>query len=112
MSNQSTLRDSFISEISKAEAARAAGNEGKARVCARRAAGIIIRAYLAQRGIQSKTPSAYDVLRHLEGLGDVSEEIRQKARHFLLKVDENYQLPVDADLIKEARWLASRLMGL
>ena len=111
MTEPNLWQESFSTEIGQAEAARAAGNEGKARVCARRAAGIVIRVYLAGRGVRAKTPSAYDMLRHLEALEDVPEEIREKAGDFLVKVDENYHLPVEADLIAEARWLAARLMG-
>ena len=49
-------------EFERAEAARANGNEGQARVCARRAAGIAIREYYARRGQSVHTPSAYDLL--------------------------------------------------
>ena len=53
-------------EFEKAEQARARGNEGQARVCARRAAGIAIREYLTRRGICPPSASAYDLLNLLK----------------------------------------------
>ncbi len=52
-------------EFEKAERARARGNEGQARVCARRAAGIAAREYLSRRGEQPRTSSAYDLLKQI-----------------------------------------------
>ncbi len=100
----------FEAEIALAEAARRDGNEGRARVCARRAAGIAARAYLEARGQVARSRSAYDQLRALEGLADLPAEVRRVAGHFLLKVDEAYRLPIEADLIAEARWLAQQLL--
>ncbi|HEY9528224.1 MAG TPA: hypothetical protein VIR02_14110, partial [Anaerolineales bacterium] len=53
-------------EFEKAEQARANGNEGQARVCARRAAGIVIREYLTRQGIRPPSVSAYDLLNLLK----------------------------------------------
>ncbi|NUM48429.1 MAG: hypothetical protein HUU38_27285, partial [Anaerolineales bacterium] len=38
-------KDQYFSELQRGQQARAEGNEGMARVCARRAAGEVIRAY-------------------------------------------------------------------
>jgi hypothetical protein len=38
-------------ELEKADLARLSGNEGRARVCARRAAGIAARAFLTRHGV-------------------------------------------------------------
>jgi hypothetical protein len=40
---------------------RARGNEGQARVCARRAAGAVLREYFQRRGLPVRSPSAYDL---------------------------------------------------
>lgn len=101
----------FEAELAQAEAARLIGNEGKARVCARRAAGIVARLYFEQREIPVRSGSGYDQLRNLSELEDVSIDIRRVIGHFLLKVDETYHLPADIDLIAEARWLARQLVG-
>ncbi len=43
-------------------AARGRGNEGQARVCARRAAGVAVREYFLRLGIPIVNPGAYDLL--------------------------------------------------
>jgi hypothetical protein len=98
-------------ELQQAEAARAVGNEGRARVCARRAAGIVGKEYLRRQGIALATPSAYDVLRTLRTIPGLSPEAHAATAHFLVKVDTQFVLPVEADLLAEARWLASDLLG-
>lgn len=96
-------------ELNKAEEARARGNEGRARVCARRAAGIAVRAYFAQRGRVARSPSAYDLLNLLAEDPTLPADLRQIAAHLTLRVDEEFKLPVDVDLIAEARKLCQTL---
>ncbi len=95
-------------ELANAEAARAAGNEGKARVCARRAAGAAVREYLRLSG-QAVQGSAYDLLGHLQQQADVAPRVRLAVENLRLKVDEAYQLPGQIDLILEARTLVQAL---
>lgn len=97
-------------EFDKAEQARVRGNEGQARVCARRAAGIAAREYLARRGQSVRTPSAYDLLKLLADDPHLSADLRQAARYLTLRVDEEFKLPVAVDLIAEARRLCDGLL--
>lgn len=90
-------------EFEKAEQARARGNEGQARVCARRAAGIAIREYLTRRGIRPPSTSAYDLLNMLKEDASLSPDLKLIADHLTLRVTEEFKLPVDADLVAEAR---------
>lgn len=111
MNNQSEWKTRFEYEITTAEVARERNNEGMARVCARRAAGIVIAEYLARRGSQARKPSAIEQLRFLITLPDLSESIRETAGHFLIHLDKEHHLPIDADLVAEARWLAEVLLS-
>lgn len=97
-------------EFERAEAARARGNEGQARVCARRAAGIAIREYYARRGQILRTPSAYDLLQLLAEEPQLHQNIKQAARYLTLRVTEEFKLPVDVDLLDEARKLCDNLL--
>jgi HEPN domain-containing protein len=90
-------------EFEKAEQSRARGNEGQARVCARRAAGIAIREYLTRRGIRPPSTSAYDLLNLLKEDASLSPDLKLIADHLTLRVTEEFKLPVDADLVAEAR---------
>ena len=101
----------FDDEILQAEKARAAGNEGMARVCARRAAGAVAGEYYQRQSITLDSPSAYDRLRFLSDLSDISPRARQAAEHLLARLTPEFTLPVQADLVAEARGLRQELLG-
>jgi HEPN domain-containing protein len=97
-------------EFERAQSARARGNEGQARVCARRAAGIAIREYYARRGQIFRTPSAFDLLQLLAEEPQLPQNIKQAAGYLTLRVTEEFELPVDVDLLDEARKLCDSLL--
>lgn len=99
-------------EFERAEQARARGNEGQARVCARRAAGIAAREYLTRRGETIRTPSAYDLLNMLKDDPHLPPDLKQIAEHLTLRVNEEFKLPVDVDLIVEARKFCKEIVEL
>lgn len=95
----------FDEEMERARAARERKNEGQARVCARRAAGIILREYFSRRGISTRTPSAYDLLNQFLQLTDIPAPARQSVEYLVLRVTEEFKLLVDVDLLEEAEKL-------
>ena len=97
-------------EFDRAAQARARGNEGQARVCARRAAGIAIREYLTRQGIRPPSSSAYDLLNMIKDEPHLSSDLKQIANHLTLRVTEDFKLPVDADLIAEAQTFCEDLL--
>jgi hypothetical protein len=101
----------FDNEIDQALAARAIGNEGKARVCARRAVGIVIGEFLKQHQLPDPGPSAYERLKYLNNSPGIDQELQSIAAHFILRIDYDHNLPVSADLVAEALWIADRLLG-
>ena len=110
MQLQQSWRERFRQELAHAEEARASGNEGRARVCARRAAGIVAAEFIRRRGGQPPA-SAYGLLRHLQALPGVSAQVQETAGHFLVRVTTEHNLPMAADLVAEAGWLAEELLG-
>jgi hypothetical protein len=98
-------------EFERAAEARARGNEGQARVCARRAAGIAAREFYARRGLAFRTPSAYDLLQLLQDEPHLSPELKQAAAYLTLRVTEEFKLPVEVDLLDEARKLKAGLLA-
>jgi hypothetical protein len=98
-------------EFEKAQKARINKNEGQARVCARRAAGIAIREYLTRNGTQVPNMSAYDLINLLKEDALLPPDMKLIVDHLTARVTEDFELPIDADLIAEARvlcnWLAS-----
>ena len=103
-------REEIQAEIERAEAARERGNEGQARVCARRAAGIAAREYLARQGEIVRTPSAYDLLNLLKDDPHLPPDLKQIAEHLTLRVNEEFKLPVNVDLIEEAKNFCEELL--
>lgn len=111
MSGASSWQVHFTEEIHQAEAARAGGNEGMARVCARRAAGIAVGEFLHRHGMEFSNPGAYARLKFLLQLPQISPAVQEVVNHFLVRVNLDRSLPIHADLIAEARWLANELLS-
>ena len=101
----------FRREMEVAQQARTQGNEGKARVCARRAAGIVATEYMKRRGITLPNMTAYDRIRFLRSWPDLPEGATEVIDHMTMRVNEQYELPVQVDLVAEAQWLAKALLG-
>jgi HEPN domain-containing protein len=97
-------------EFEKAAQARGRGNEGQARVCARRAAGIAIREYLTRRGMRPPSVSAYDLLNLIKDDTVLSHDLRLIAAHLTVRVTEEFKLPVDVDLVEEAKQFCETLL--
>lgn len=98
-------------ELFLAENSRNDGNEGRARVCARRAAGQVAGEYLRRHGIALETNSALQKIRYLETSGEVSPTERETLKHFLIHITPEHKLPFDADLIADVHLLARQLLG-
>ncbi len=100
-----------VLELAQAERARQRGNEGMARVCARRAAGHVIRRYFESQGKPPPAAGAYQLLRVLREEIGISARVQQVAHQFTLPITFEHELPVEADLIADVRWLAQELLG-
>jgi hypothetical protein len=98
-------------EFERAAQARGRGNEGQARVCARRAAGIAVREYLTRRGTRPPSVSAYDLLNMLKDDPLLSSDLRLIADHLTLRVTEEFKLPVNVDLVEEAKRFCEELLN-
>ena len=97
------------SELEQAERARLAGNEGRARVCARRAAGIAARVFLVRHALRLRDHSAYTALQTLAEFPGLAPDLRAATLHLVTRVTEEFTLPLDADLIADARKLIGGL---
>jgi hypothetical protein len=97
-------------EIEHACAARTAGNEGMARVCARRATGIIISEYLRRFGYTNISTSIFDQISLFLSLPGIDSQCRDTVSHFVMKVNSDHSLPSEVDLISDAHWLAENLL--
>ncbi len=55
--------------------------------------------------------SIFDRVRFLRSWPDLPPGAVDVIDHMTLRVNEDYELPVEADLVAEARWLAQALLG-
>jgi hypothetical protein len=90
-------------ELAQARAAQQAGNAGQARVCARRAAAMAIRAWSGQSG------DALKQLTFLEAASAQPEAVRAAARRLATKVDADHTLPFTEDPLEDARLIMAHL---
>lgn len=96
-------------ELQNAERARLAGNEGRARVCARRAAGLAARVFLVRHAQGLHDRSAYSALQTLAEYPGLAPDLRVATLHLVTLVTEKFTLPADVDLIADARKLIGGL---
>jgi len=103
------LNQEIAAELEKAERARLSGNEGRARVCARRAAGMMAQDFLARHTLRLRNPGAYAALQALVEFPGLAPDLREAAIHLTSRVDEAFTLPANVDLIADARKLIGGL---
>ncbi len=96
------MQQEIMRELDRAHQARAHGLEGKARVCARRAAGWAAQAYLTRFHPENAPTVALIALQTLSTLPGFSPQFYLWAQHLTMRVDENYALPPEVDLLAEA----------
>jgi hypothetical protein len=96
-------------ELILAEKSRAGGFEGRARVCARRAAGIAIREYLLAHQISASSSNFYNLIQEFRNIPNLPIDLIRVVDHLTMKVNEDFNLPGEIDLITEVRWLVERL---
>lgn len=99
-------------EMDHAETARSSGNEGQARVCARRAAGVAIREFLICQHQSLQSTSATDLLQWVRSESALPAEMREIADHLLVRVTPEFRLPISVDLLDETRRFIETLEGI
>ena len=99
---------SFQKEYRVALESRSRGLDGQSRVCARRAAAMLVREYLDIK--QREMPAGND-LQIIQFLANqhISPKINSLLDLYLLKVDVNFNLPSNVDLITSLFLLADVL---
>lgn len=104
--------DAASRELQRALEARAAGNEGMARVCARRAAGKALGVYAQRHSASAWGPSAFDRLKLIQGEPAVPEPVRAAAARLTARITEDHVLPHSEDPIDDARTIMDYVENL
>jgi hypothetical protein len=106
-----TLKRTIRREFEDAEQARIEGNEGRARVCARRAAGWAVsftRSLNEEREIET---NAYEMLQWLAQQADTPDDVRASAARLTARVSLDHTLPFPEDPLEDARMIVEALLG-
>jgi len=98
-------------ELAAAEAARQDSNDGKARVCARRAVACATEAWLVQRSIPRWRGDAMAHLRKIQQDESFPLPIRQAAERLSTPVTRQHAAPFTTDPIADARLIIAHLSG-
>ncbi len=98
----------FRKEYQSAIDAQAAGLEGRARVCARRAAGLLIQKYLETQNLNHPKMNSLDLIKHLQQTSG-STELALLLSHYSETVTNDHQLASDVDLVANLPVLAQLL---
>lgn len=111
-----TSLDKIKLELERAYQSQAEGNEGRARVCARRAAGWAIEAILGDEGRVLESSNAYKHIQYYASLPGHDQKVYHVLHHLTVRLakdslEEDAYYPItDVDLVAEAHWLVEELM--
>ncbi len=96
-------------ELSAGEAAWSIANDGKARVCARRAVALASEAWLARHASQGGRLDAMAHLRRIQEDESLPPSIRQAAERLTTTVTRRDSAPFTSDPIGDARMIIAHL---
>jgi len=96
-------------ELAAAGAAIQAGNDGKARVCARRAVGLAAEAWLARHQDRQWRGDAMEYLRQIQQDAIFPASIREAAERLSTPVPKQHEASFTADPIADAKLIIAHL---
>ncbi|MEJ2561957.1 MAG: hypothetical protein P8Z42_04630 [Anaerolineales bacterium] len=98
-------------EMDLAEESRRQGREGRARVCARRAAGMAVAVFQERKTGVRPQANFYRLLRWFQQADDVPDRLKQAAARLTTRVRSDYSLPHPDDPLQDARTLIEALLS-
>jgi hypothetical protein len=107
----SEIQKSIEAEFADARESRAMGREGRARVCARRAAGLALGIYYEKSVGRSPPQSAYELLQWFALREEIPLDLRDAAKRLTVRVTTTFDLPHAEDPIRDAWNLIDAVLG-
>jgi hypothetical protein len=104
------LREALDLELENAHTSRREGNEGKARVCARRATGLAIRVHFEEMEESIPTTNTLRLLKWFADQPQFSDELRKAASRLTVHVTTGHNLPHQEDLLEDAKFLITAML--
>jgi hypothetical protein len=110
-------KEKIIKELAMGYQSQSDGNDGKARVCSRRAVGWAIKkTYLSIYPILGNK-TAFECIKFLHDQPETDSELHKKLAYFTQKVvkdslnEDSYFPLTDINIVKEAHQLCEKMMG-
>lgn len=97
------VRAAIQVELEDAHRYRTMGNEGRARVCARRAAGWAVGWYVEANRFAESHSNALEHLRWLADNPQADDRYREAAARLTTKLKPDGRMPFEQDLLEDAR---------
>lgn len=91
----------YQTELRNATRARDQGLDGRSRVCARRAAGLLAKIWLDVNSPGESSPNLLACLKVLSDHTLLHPDLLKLVSHFTTSVDTAYQLPAHIDLLSD-----------
>ncbi len=104
------IRAGVEREMDLADQARKQGREGRARVCARRAAGQAVAMFHERKTGRRPQANYYHLLRWFQEIDDVPGALKEAAARLTTRVKPDYTLPHTHDPLQDARALIKALL--
>jgi hypothetical protein len=104
-------KQGVTAELERARAALSAGNDGKARVCARRAAGIALRAFYLSAAGEGWKGDTVSLLLKASGDPGIPADARSASLRLTTPVTRKDTAPFSTDPIADARLIVSTIDG-
>ena len=102
-------REQIEQELVKASEGLKNGNDGLARVCARRAVAMAAQHWAEERNLRAWQGDAMHQLRQIQGETTFPLSVREAAQRLLTKVTEQAQSPMTTDPITDAHIILHHL---
>jgi len=102
MSTAEQYIETIKKELAAARTAAREGNDGKARVCSRRAAGTAIEWYVAVYPGAVKGTDALNRLKNLAEDPTFPKDVREAAQKLLTRITDRFQYPFSTDPVADA----------
>lgn len=91
----------YNTDLETAQTARDVGLEGRSRVSARRAASVLVSAWMDSCGENDPSEDALQIFTHALNMPQLNPKVGDLIQHFVMSVDKKHNLPKSIDLIDD-----------
>ena len=104
--------DLIEKEFSDAQIARRQGNEGRARVCARRGAGFAVAWLCKSKGQDVRENDSLKLLKSVQNDQLLALEVREASARLTARITADFKYPFPTDPLDDARIIVDHIKGL